>query len=123
MTKREMLEMVAQGNITEDVKAQAQAMLDAMDAEKTKRAEKQAEKADTVYAPYIEKFISALTNEPKTATDILAVFEGETAPSGKPVTVQFVSSLGKKVVDKGAAIKVDVKVSGKGTCKGYQLAE
>lgn len=121
MTKREMMVKVAAGEMTAEIQEMAQKILEVMDAEKEKRAAKQAEKSEGVYAPFIEKFIGALTDEPKTATDILAVFEGETAPSGKEVSVQFVSSIGGKAVAQGLCEKVDVKVKGKGTQKGYKL--
>ena len=119
MTKREMMEMVAAGKMTEEVQEMAVKMLEAMDAEKEKRAAKQAEKAETVYAPFIEKFVGALTAEPKTATDILPVFEGDIAPSGKEVTVQFVSSIARKAMAQGLCKQVDVKVPKKGPQKGY----
>lgn len=123
MTKREMMEMVAAGKMNEEIQAKAQEILEAMSADKEKRAAKQAEKADSVYAPFIEKFVGALTAEPKTATDILPVFEGDIAPSGKPVSVQFVSSLARKAKAQGLCEQVDVKVPKKGTQKGYKVVE
>ncbi|MBQ4122265.1 hypothetical protein IJD44_00850 [bacterium] len=123
MTKREMMEMVAAGKMNEEIQEMAQKILEAMNADKEKRAAKQAEKADSVYAPFIEKFVSALTAEPKTATDILPAFEGDIAPSGKPVSVQFLTSIGGKAFNQGLCHKVDVKVKGKGTQKGYIVVE
>ena len=123
MTKREMMVKVAAGEMSEEIQAMAQKILEAMDADKEKRAAKQAEKSESVYAPFIEKFVGALTAEPKTATDILPVFEGDIAPSGKPVTVQFVSSVAHKAMARGLCEQVDVKVPKKGPQKGYKVTE
>ena len=53
-----------------------------------------------------------LTEEPKTATDVAAVLE---------VSVQKASGLLRRLVEDGKAVKVDVKIKGKGTQKGYTL--
>jgi hypothetical protein len=118
----EMLTKIAAGEMNEEIQAKAQEMIEAIVTEREKRAAKSAEKAEGVYAPFIAKFAAALTDEPQTATDLLAAFEGEIAPSGKPVTVQFLTSIGGKTVAQGLASKVDVKVKGKGTQKGYVKA-
>ena len=51
-----------------------------------------------------------LTEEPKTATDVAAVLE---------VSVQKASGLLRRLVEDGKAAKVDVKIKGKGTQRGY----
>ena len=122
MTKTEMLTKIAAGEMNEEIQAKAQEMLDKMAAEKEKTATKRGERAEEVYAPFIEKFVGTLTAEPKTATDILPAFEGDIAPSGKPVSVQFLTSIGGKAFNQGLCNKVDVKVKGKGTQKGYVKA-
>jgi len=122
MTKTEMLTKIAAGEMNEEIQAKAQEMLEKMAAEKEKTAAKRGERAEEVYAPYIAKFVEALGEEPRTATDLMAVFEGEIAPSGKPVSVQFLTSVGGKAVAQGLATKTDVKVQGKGTQKGYVKA-
>ena len=122
MTKTEILTKVAAGEMNEEIQAKAQEMLEKMAAEKEKTAAKRGERADEVYAPYIAKFVEALGEEPRTATDLMAVFEGEVAPSGKPVSVQFLTSVGGKAFNQGLCTKVDVKVKGKGTQKGYVKA-
>lgn len=53
-----------------------------------------------------------MTDEPKTATDVAAVLE---------VSVQKASGLLRRLVEEGKAVKVDVKIKGKGTQKGYTL--
>lgn len=123
MTRKEMFEAIAAGKMNEEIQAKAQEMLAAMDSEKSKRAAKQAEKSAEAYAPFIEIFANALTTEPQTASAMLGLFEGMETPSGKAPTVQFVSSLARKVIAQGLAEKVDVKVSGKGVQKGYKIVE
>ena len=123
MTKREMLEAVAAGKMNEEIQAKAQATLEAMDSEKSKRAAKQAEKSAEAYAPFIEKFVDALTDEPQTASVLLPLFEGMITPSGKEPSVQFVTAVAKKAIAQDLAEKVDVKVANKGTQKGYKLAK
>lgn len=122
MTKTEMLTKIAAGEMNEEIQAKAQEMLEKMTAEKEKTAVKRGERADEVYAPYIAKLVEALGEEPRTATDLMEVFEGDIAPSGKPVSVQFLTSVGGKACNQGLCNKVDVKVKGKGTQKGYVKA-
>ena len=76
-------------------------------------------KASEAYAPFIEIFVGALSDEAKTASDLLPLFEGMTTPAGKKPSVQFVTAVGGKAVKQGLASKVDVKITGKGTQKAY----
>ena len=122
MTKREMFELVAKGEMNEEIMAKAQELIEAMDSENSKRAAKQAEKASEAYAPFIEIFVDALGTEPKTASDLLPLFDGMETPSGKAPSTQFVSALARKVIAQGLASKVDVKIEGKAK-KGYIIAE
>ena len=123
MTKREFLNAIAAGTMNDEIMAQASAMIEAMDTANSKRAAKVQEKASEAYAPFIEIFMGALDAEPKTASDLLPLFEGMTTPAGKEPSVQFVTAVGGKAVKQGLASKVDVKVAGKGTQKGYVVAE
>ena len=122
MTKREFLNAIAAGTMNDEIMAQASAMIEAMDAANSKRAAKVQEKASEAYAPFIEIFMGALDAEPKTASDLLPLFEGMTTPAGKEPSVQFVTAVGGKAVKQGLASKVDVKIEGK-TKKGYVVAE
>lgn len=122
MTQRQFFEAVAQGTMNEEIQAKAQAILDALAASNDKRAAETAKKSAETYAPFITKFAACLTDKPQTATDLLKYFEDETAPSGKPVSVQFLSSVGAKVVAAGLATKVNVTIKGKGVQKGYVAA-
>lgn len=123
MTKREFLKAIAAGTMNEEVMAEAAKMIEAMDLSNEKRAAKVQEKASEAYAPFIEIFMGALGAEPKTASDLLPLFEGMITPAGKEPSVQFVTAVGGKAVKQGLASKVDVKVAGKGTQKGYVVAE
>lgn len=123
MTKREFLKAIAAGTMNDEVMAEAAKMIEAMDLSNEKRAAKVQEKASEAYAPFIEIFMGALDAEPKTASDLLPLFEGMTTPAGKEPSVQFVTAVGGKAVKQGLASKVDVKVAGKGTQKGYVVAE
>ena len=123
MTKREFYEAIENGTMNEEIKAMATKLREAMEASNEKRATKVAEKTNEAYAPFIEIFVGALSAEPKTASDLLPLFEGMETPAGKVPSVQFVTSVGGKAVKQGLASKVDVKVTGKGTQKGYVVAE
>ena len=123
MTKREFYEAIENGTMNEEIKAMATKLREAMDLSNEKRAAKVQEKASEAYAPFIEIFMGALGTEPKTASDLLPLFEGMTTPAGKEPSVQFVTAVGGKAVKQGLASKVDVKVTGKGTQKGYVVAE
>ena len=123
MTKREFYEAIENGTMNEEIKAMATKLREAMDLSNEKRAAKVQEKASEAYSPFIEIFMGALGADPKTASDLLPLFEGMTTPAGKEPSVQFVSAVGGKAVKQGLASKVDVKVAGKGTQKGYVVAE
>ena len=122
MTKREMLEAIARGEMTVELMEKAKEILAQDEATRAKHSEKQAEKAAEVYKPFLEVFVQALTEEPQTATDLLPKFEGMTTPSGKAPSVQFVSSLGTKAEKAHLCEKVEVKIKGKGTQKAYKIA-
>ena len=76
-----------------------------------KAAEKQAEKA-----PIREALFAAVTAEPQTATMLI-----EAAGLAESVKPASIPSLMKPFVDAGSVAKVDVKVPGKGTQRGYVL--
>lgn len=75
-----------------------------------KSAEKAAEKA-----PIREAVVACITDEPKTATILIA-------EAGVEIKPQAVPSLLKGLVEDGTLNKVDVKVTGKGTQKAYVRA-
>jgi hypothetical protein len=119
MTQREFLENVANGIMNDEMTTFAAERLTAMDianekrreANAKKRAEKEAEKA-----PIREAIMAVITSEPKTATTLIA-------EAGVEIKPQAIPSLLKGAIEAGAVLKVDVKVKGKGTHRGYVLAE
>lgn len=112
MTKREFYTAIMNGEIDEQVKLFASEELEKMDAANEKRRNTLSKKAQE-NQPLLQKITDEiLTDEPKTATDVAAVLE---------VSVQKASGLLRRLVEDGKAVKVDVKIKGKGTQKGYTL--
>ena len=120
MTQREFLENVANGIMNEEMVTFATERIAALDSanEKrreinaAKRAEQEAEKA-----PIREAIMGVLSyTEPKTATTLIA-------EAGVEINPKAIPSLLKSVIEAGTVLKVNVKVKGKSTQRGYQLAE
>lgn len=108
-TRREMLNVIAAGEMNDEVKAWAESEIAKIDAVNEKRRNKLSKKAEA-NLPIIAAIEEALTSEPQTATVI-----GEKVG----ISTQKASSLLRKIVAEGKCEKVDVKVKGKGTQKGY----
>ena len=112
MTKREFYTAIMNGEIDEQVKLFASEELEKMDAANEKRRNTLSKKAQE-NLPLLQKITDEiLTDEPKTATDVAAILK---------VSVQKASGLLRRLVEEGKAVKVDVKIKGKGTQKGYTL--
>ena len=111
MTRREMLENVIAGTLNDEVIEKATEMLAAMDKENEKRRNRVSKKA-AENAPIKEAILGVLGDEPKTAS----VIGGEVG-----ISTQKASSLLRQLVEAGSVAKTDVKVTGKGTQKGYTL--
>lgn len=112
MTKREFYTAIKNGKIDEQVKLFATEELEKMDAVNEKRRNTLSKKAKE-NEPLLQQITDEiLTEEPKTATDVAAVLE---------VSVQKASGLLRRLVEDGKAAKVDVKIKGKGTQKGYTI--
>lgn len=115
MTKREVLNAIVNAEINTEVTEWAEAEIERMDKANARNAEKRAEKAKE-NEPIKAAIFEVLGDEPKTATQI----KDEIGIDG--VSVQKVSALLRKIVEAGDADKVDVKIKGKGTQKGYTRA-
>lgn len=118
MTNREFLNSVVEGTITDEMKEYAAAEIEKLDATNAKRREKAAEKAvekNAEKAPIREALWNALSEDPQTASDLIAV-------TGLDLKPQSIPSLMKPFVEDGTVLKVDVKVKGKGTQRGYVRA-
>ena len=112
MTKREFYTAIKNGKIDEQIKLFATEELEKMDAVNEKRRNTLSKKAQE-NQPLLDKIEGEiLTEEPKTATDVAAILE---------VSVQKASGLLRRLVEDGKAAKVDVKIKGKGTQKGYTI--
>lgn len=112
MTKREFYTAIKNGEIDEQVKLFASEELKKMDAVNEKRRNTLSKKAKE-NEPLLQQITDEiLTEEPKTATDVAAVLN---------VSVQKASGLLRCLVEDGKAAKVDVKIKGKGTQKGYTI--
>lgn len=115
MTKREMYNAILAGEINDEVLAQVKAELDAMDATNAKRAVKAAEKREAKEAekaPIREAIMAVISDEPKTASDLIA-------EAGVEIKPQAIPALLKGLVEAGQVVKVDIKVKGKGSQRGY----
>ena len=108
-TKREMLNAVAAGMMNDEVAAWARDEIAKMDRANELRRNKMSKKAKE-NLPVIEAIKGVLTDEPQTATVI-----GEKVG----ISTQKASALLRQIVSAGDAAKVDVKIKGKGTQKGY----
>lgn len=119
MTQRDFLTKVAAGEMNDEIMGYAAEAITKMDAANAARREKMAEKSaakEAEKAPIREAIVACIGAEPKTATTLIA-------EAGVDIKPQAIPSLLKGLVETGQLVKVDVKVKGKGTQKGYQLAE
>ena len=118
MTNREFYTAVINANINDELTEYAAAEIEKLDATNAKRREKAAEKSaekNAEKAPIREALFNALGSEPQTATALIEA-------TGLEIKPQSIPSLMKTFVEAGTVLKVDVKVKGKGTQRGYVLA-
>lgn len=102
-----------------DLMNEFEALLSKMDATATARRAKQAEKAaekQAEKAPLRDALLEVMgdADEPKTAS--MLIEEAGLTDTVKPASVP---SLLRPLVEAGLVLKVDVKVTGKGTQRGY----
>lgn len=116
MTKRDFYVAIANADVPVEIKEYAVAAIEALDASneknRAKAAEKRAEKI-AEKAPIREAILAVITEEPKTATTLIA-------EAGVEITPQAIPGLLKGDVEAGVIAKVDIKVPKKGTQKGYK---
>lgn len=125
MTTRELIEKFASlNNVDPELVEAANAILAKMSSDREKNAAKRAEKLEKTYAPYIQKFVNSLDENPKTATDLKnSVFANEIAPSGKNISVQFISIIAKKAIEKNLCQQIEISIPKKGKQKAYIAAK
>ena len=120
MTNREFYNAIITGTeISDELRNTAIELLAKLDhtneVRKVRAAEKAAEK-QTMKAPVRNALFGALSAEPMTATMLVKAVKPDF--DVKPASIP---SLMRPFVDSGAVVKVDVKVPGKGTQRGYVL--
>lgn len=112
MTKREFYVAVKEANVSDEIKAFAEAAIVKLDETNEKRRNAVSKKAEA-NIPLLEQIVNdILTNEPQTASDVAAVLE---------ISVQKASYLLRTLADEGKADVQDVKIPKKGKQKGYTL--
>lgn len=119
MTKREFFEAVISADLDKELTQFAADSIEKMDEANAKRVEKNAEKAverELERAPIREAILGCITNEPKTATTLIAEAEVDLKP-------QAIPSLLKGLVEDGTIAKGFVKVKGKSKQVGYFIED
>ena len=111
-TMRDFLNAVISNKVDDEVVDFAKAEIARMDERNAKRAEKPSKTA-IENEPIKMAIVGVLTNEPKTASAI---------GTEVGVTTQKASALLRQLVDNNKAVSTEIKVTGKGKCKGYTLA-
>ena len=118
MTKRELYNAVITGNINDEVIEGFKELVDGLDHTNELRkvsAAKKAAQKEAVKAPTREPIVACITDEPKTATTLIA-------EAGVELKPQAIPSLLKALVAEGTIVKTEVKVTGKGKQVGYVRA-
>ena len=114
MTRRERLEAVINGNITEELVEECKAELEKMNASNAARSAKPTAR-QIENAKVAEDILGFLTSEPMFVDSIVSNLGGD-------FTRQRVSGILTNLVKDGKVISEDVKVKGKGKRKAYTLA-
>lgn len=109
MTKREMYELIAGGNINDEVIEMAKNELVKMDERNAKRRNSPSKKS-LENEPIKEKIVGILGDEPMTASEVAEKVE---------ISVQKASALLRQIDGLNVT---EIKVKGKGKVKGYALA-
>lgn len=117
MTRRERLEMVIAGNITEELIEECKVEIEKMDTANAKRKEKEnPHKAEN--ASIMENIMGVVAH-----SDEPILVDGIVEGLGvEGLTRQRVSSLCTILVKDGKLVATDVKVKGKGKRKAYSIA-
>ena len=115
MTNREFLTAIANlENISEELKAEAVARIEKLDATNEARKNKPSKKA-TENAPIMEQIVNEiLTSEAQTASAIA---------EAAGISVQKASALLRQLVADGKATVTEVKIPKKGTQKAYAAVD
>ena len=115
MTNREFYQAVINAEVNDELTAFATEAITKLDHTNELRKEAAAKKAaekELEKAPIRDAIVACITDEPKTASALIA-------EAGVEIKPQAIPSLLKGLVEAGTLSKVDVKVKGKGTQKSY----
>ena len=119
MTKRELYNAIMNGNeITEEMRETCATLIEGLDHTNELRKASAAKKAvekEAERAPIRQAILAVLTDEPKTATTLIA-------EAGVEIKPQSIPSLLRAAVENGEIVKSQVKVTGKGKQVGYARA-
>lgn len=110
-TKREMLNVIVNGELNEEVMAWAASEIEKLNHTNEMRRNKQSKKA-LENEPIKTAILDKLTDEPQTATIV-----GEAVG----ISTQKASALLRQLVEAGKCERVEVKIKGKGVQKGYLI--
>lgn len=116
MTNREFYEAIVKANVNDELTAFAQTALEKLDNANLARKEAAAKKAierEAERAPIREAIVACITDEPKTATSLIAEAGVEIKPQAMP-------SLLRALVEAGEIERTEIKVKGKGKQIGYR---
>lgn len=120
MTNREFFVAVANGEMTEEIRAHASREKEKMEAATERRRNKPSKTAEA-NAPLIEALVNEfLTDEAQLGADLADKLNEKFPDLEKPVTPQKVASMLRSYVAGGVVAKEDVKVD-KTTKVGYRL--
>ena len=120
MTTRELYNQIINGTeITEEMRSHCAEALEKLDAQGAARRAKQAEKAaekQAAKAPIRDALFEVMGDETAPKTASMLIEEAGLTETVKPASVP---SLMRPLVECGMVGKVDVKITGKGTQRGY----
>ena len=121
MTKREFLNAIVAGNVTDEIKAFAEKEIASLDARNAKRAStpsKNQQANVAIKKELVEK--RASSDDYRTAGEIASLF-GLDEEGKAVISVQKASALLRQLVADDVAEVTDLKVPKKGKQKGYKL--
>ena len=113
MTNKQFFEAIITANMSEELTAHAQKMLDQLTKERAAAAKRVSSKRAEENAPIVEAILSHIKEHPMALTADIATAIGATTPK--------VSSLLTTLTNEGKVESSDVKIKGKGTRKAWTL--
>ena len=103
MTKRDFLEKVMKGQVTEEMQEYAKAQVKKLDEVNAKRAEKKGAEHTAVDNAVLSK----TTAEPQKAVTVKDLLNAELAEGQKPYSLSLVTASYKRLIAKGKVVKTE----------------